>query len=185
MKPMTTPHASPTRAQRLRWPLIVTGLLSCHVGAMVLAVNIASVGEGNAILPDYYGKALRWDEMRLQAAASESLGWAYTLTPSVLMGDDGLRSLRGTLADASGMGLADAKVHVRVWHYEAKRPQESGEVTTDANGAFRVSLPMELSGAWTCETMVSRGADVFIDEREIELFAAELPQALPGAGGPR
>jgi hypothetical protein len=172
---MDTNNNATTRFQALRWPLIVVGLLSCHVSAMVLAINIASVGDGNAILPNYYDKALRWDELREQAAASARLDWDYTLTPSVLVDGSGNRQLRGTLTDAEGAGLPGAEVRLRVWHYEANAPLHAEPVATDSEGTFTVSLPMPLAGAWSCETIISSGADVFVDSREVAIVAPALP----------
>lgn len=52
----------------VRWPLIVAGLLVCHVGAMVWAATIATRRGGAAVIPNYYEKSLHWDEERATAA---------------------------------------------------------------------------------------------------------------------
>ena len=46
-----------------RWPMIIVALLCVHTGAMVYAVVLCSRGNA-AVIPDYYDKAVRYDEFK-------------------------------------------------------------------------------------------------------------------------
>jgi len=153
------------RERRSRWPYIVVGLLATHVTVMLLAVKIASSGGGHSVVPDYYRKAVNWDESREEIRASALLGWTVSVTPAVLSGQDGLRELRFVLQDGDGGPIAGARVVARVWHHAIG---ESHEVTASATGAtgavgvYVARAPMRQPGAWECELVADRGAEHFI-----------------------
>lgn len=150
------------RERRSRWPYIVVGLLATHVTVMLLAVKIASSGGGHSVVPDYYRKAVNWDESRAKIRASALLGWTVSVTPAVLSGQDGLRELRFVLQDKEGGPIAGAHVVARVWHHAIGESHEVTASPTDAAGVYAARAPMSQPGAWECELVVDRGAEHFI-----------------------
>lgn len=152
------------RGRRSRWPYIVVGLLATHVTVMLLAVKIASSGGGHTVVPDYYRKAVNWDESREEIRASALLGWTVSVTPAALSGQDGLRELRFVLLDGDGGPIVGARVVARVWHHAIG---ESHEVTApdadaDKGGVYVARAPMRQPGAWECELVADRGPEHFI-----------------------
>ena len=47
-----------------RWPMLVVGLLVTHVGLMSWAVVICTSDMNSAVIPNYYEKAVRFDQTK-------------------------------------------------------------------------------------------------------------------------
>jgi len=60
----TTAAASrPNRRAGMQWPALVVGMLVLNMGICAVTI-VAAVRTNPAVVPDYYDKALRWDELR-------------------------------------------------------------------------------------------------------------------------
>ena len=70
-----TDPAVANRRAAWRWGTLVVGMLSLQVVLGVAAVFLATGDESVAVIPNYYDKALAWDQQMAQQQASESLGW--------------------------------------------------------------------------------------------------------------
>ena len=55
-------HPLPKPKRHLRWPLIVVGLLLGHMSLMFTAILIINRSKPDPVLPDYYQRALDWDQ---------------------------------------------------------------------------------------------------------------------------
>jgi len=174
----------------MRWPIIIVGMLSGHVGAMVLAVNVASgdsgSGNGHSVLPSYYERAVQWDESRAALARSVELGWQATISPAVFADQAGVRSVVIEMRDAEGAPLTGLLVQAKAWHHAIGEIQE-GEAAalTGADGTYRVSLPMERAGQWSFEILATRGDDAFVSQSTLDLASASSLLGTPAGGSPR
>mgnify|MGYP001555754167 CR=1 FL=1 len=63
------------RRAAIRWGSLVVGMLTLQVILGVVAITLATSDQSAAVIPDYYNKALAWDEQRAQREASQSLNW--------------------------------------------------------------------------------------------------------------
>ena len=59
-----------------RWPLIVVGILLTHVAGMSWAVVKFVNDKNSAVIPNYYEKAVRWDEIKAARARDAAAGKA-------------------------------------------------------------------------------------------------------------
>lgn len=179
---METNTQTPKREGSYRWPLIIVGLLVGHMGAMALAVNIAGRDNGNAVLPDYYERALAWDEMREKAADSALLGWDVFVNASALTDGAGRRTLRVEVLDRFGEPVNGAAVAVRYWHRaegkarEASLPAVSvaGAGTSEGTGIYEAEVPMARTGLYACDLAVELGELLHVSEREINVAGVQL-----------
>jgi hypothetical protein len=85
-----------------KWPMIVVGMLVAHASLWVGAVFIARSNATFAVEPDYYQKALHWDETAAQAAENRRLGWGMTWELSAAGGADQTRRVTATLVNRDG-----------------------------------------------------------------------------------
>ncbi len=173
--PTTAPAPEPAKRSRFasyRWPMIVVALLGGHVGAMALAVNIAGRDGGNVVLPDYYARALAWDEMRAKAADSELLGWDVHVNTSPFVEADGQRSLRVAIQDKFHEPVNGASVTVRFWHRAEGKAVEAVLALDGESGVYKALVPMTKPGIWSCDLAAEIGELLYVDTREIEVFNA-------------
>lgn len=172
-----TAPAAPTRAARLRWPMIIVGLLMGHVGAMALALHVA-MGDagnrnGNKVIPDYYEKAVHWDDERAAQRASDTLGWTVRPAVSVFTDGAGLRPLTITVTDEAGAPVEGLVLAAELWHHAVGQPVEVDFAKVEgAAGTYRAQVPMDRAGTWECDLVDRREGSVF--RRALTLDVAPL-----------
>lgn len=157
-KPVS-PSLAPKRS--LRWPLIVVGLLVTHVLFMVLVAVIAVSDRSFAVLPDYYRKALNWDQDRAALAAGERLGWKLRIDPSSRVNPLGQRSVRFELTDSSGRPVGQSKLRATYFHHAHAADAKRIELEEDSPGRFVATLPMRQSGLWQFDVTIDAGGQAF------------------------
>ncbi|MFT5734678.1 MAG: hypothetical protein ACJAQ3_001431 [Planctomycetota bacterium] len=168
----------PGRFVSYRWPMIVVGLLCGHVGAMALAVSIAGRDNGNSVLPDYYARALAWDDMRAKAADSALLGWDVFINTSPFAAEDGRRNLRIEILDKFKNPVTEASVSVRFWHRAEGKAIEAVLSQAGDTGVYEAAVPMASKGLWSCEIAAELGELLYVSDREIRVVnAAELMES--------
>ena len=101
------------------WPIAIAGVLGLTVAANGFMLYEASRAGAEAIEPDYYQKALRWDSTMAQAERNVALGWRLAArlerdgTVSVQLADRTGAPLAGAVVTLEGFGLAGAEVPYR------------------------------------------------------------------------
>jgi nitrogen fixation protein FixH len=124
----------------VRYPGMVVAFLVGSVLSQVALLSAATSDGGAQVEPDYYDRAVAWDEHMERQGASARLGWTATLD---------LRDGRGvlTLTDEEGAPVAPKKVEVIV-----TRPHVSGVIATrelDLSAAdMGFELPHGQPGLW-------------------------------------
>ncbi|MEM6568837.1 MAG: FixH family protein [Planctomycetota bacterium] len=154
---------------RVRWPLIVVGLLATHVAAMLLAVKVATAGGGHTIVPDYYQKALAWDDMREEARNAARMGWTAAVTPSVMTDGQGLREVRILLHDRYGQPVEGASVEANTWHRAIGDAHVFSARPADEAGVYVGRAPMGRPGTWELELIATRGEERFVQATVLDV----------------
>lgn len=176
----TTPTTSKKR--RAHWGLIIVALLAVHATCTILAVTVA-VDDPNFYVPkDYYEQAVNYDQRKDALHRSAELGWTLTIRAGSLTDEQGRRFLEVELRDKAGLAASDANITVNLKHHAGGREQQAVELTTNENGVGRTLAPMPRRGMYRLDTTVTRGSDVFIDRRDVEVGVVAV--APPDAEGP-
>lgn len=147
------------KIQNSFWPLVIAGALILHVVAMMAMVAFATSDESYTVEPDYYKKALAWDERRAQDRHNTELGWTleFTVEPA-LPGTD--PTLRVTLHDAGGEPIADARIDVETFSNIRRDDILTATISGDGE-AYTTPIPMRGNGRWEFRFHVTRGSDLF------------------------
>ncbi len=141
------------------WPFVIAGALAVHVVGSLVMVYFATSNESYAVEPDYYQKALAWDERRAQDRRNTELGWTldFTVEPAA-SGLDPM--LRVTLTTADGEPVTDARVAVEA--FANARRDDVLTTTPDSTGSgYETTMPMNRDGLWEFRFIVTRNDDVF------------------------
>ncbi|QDV10035.1 FixH [Planctomycetes bacterium Poly30] len=173
MNPQANTPKKPGRLASYRWPMIVVGLLVGHVGAMALAVNIAGRDNGNSVLPDYYARALAWDDMRAKAADSALLGWEVFVNTSPFLEENGRRNLRVEILDKLKNPVHGAKVSVRFWHRAQGKAVDGMLAEVGETGVYQGMVPMTQPGLWNCDLAAELGDLLHVSARELRVVNAD------------
>lgn len=142
------PEQPPRPRQSRRWPLIIVAMLVVHVLLMATATVIATHDRSFAVMPNYYEKALKWDQSQADKRASEQLGWKLTMEPSETIDPIGRRTVTFVLVNIDNKPIADATVELSYFHHSHATDVATAKFTTDAQGKATATLPMRFSGFW-------------------------------------
>jgi nitrogen fixation protein FixH len=126
---------------------------------MAAMVWVATTNDSYAVEPDYYAKALAWDERRAQDRRNAELGWRleFTVVPAE-PGEDPI--LRATLTDADGAPVTGARIAVEAFSNIRRDEIHTTTLRPTATGS-EAAIPMHGNGRWELRFTVTRGDDVF------------------------
>ncbi len=152
------------------WPWIIVALLGVHVGVMVLLIITATAGESHAVEPNYYQKALDWDQTMAQERANVALGWELGERSTM---EQGVVSVRATLVDRAGAPVFGARAELTAFH--RARSGDRLEVTAPevAPGVYAIHWPSARAGLWELRWRFTAGEDRFTRTDVIEVFTPE------------
>ena len=152
------------QTKRARWPWIIVGLLGGHVLLMVAAVTIATHDRSFAVVPNYYQRAVNWDQTQAEKRASEKLGWHVRVEASSRVDPIGRRAVSFVLADADGKALDHAVLDVEYFHHAHGDEDKQVKLTPDATdpSRFTVLLPMRYPGNWEFHFTATAGGKTFV-----------------------
>ena len=141
------------------WPVGLAALLIGSAGANIALVFLTSRDASFAVEPDYYAKALAWDETMAQQARNEALGWSIGVRVEPT-GDRGSMTVAARLTDRAGAPLEGARVTI-----EARHNARANRVLTAAleprGAGYAAAMPLARPGFWEFRVRVTRGPDVF------------------------
>ena len=151
----------------LSWKYVVIGLLGLNVAIVAVTVILAGNEDRATPEPDYYAKAMHWDDHRRQLSRNRDLGWKISWD-GIEFSPSGDRVVRVGVKDAKGEAIVDATVSVIIYHNAASNSRLAGTALAESPGSYKVQLPAPRGGAWTVRAEISRGAEKYIDERQCE-----------------
>lgn len=162
------PDDAPRAASRGRfWPLFIVGLILAQFSAAGALIWFAVTDPTFAVEPNYYQKALKWDDTARQLASNRALGWKPTLEFAD-HSQGGARSTRLQLTDAGENLIEAAQVSVETFFHAAAGHRVTTNLPWNAEQrAYVGTLPIDRGGVWEMRFNVVRGADrfTFIEDR--------------------
>lgn len=152
-----------------RWPVAVVLILGACVAANVWIIRIANADPSFAVEPDYYQKALRWDDELAQRERNRALAWQLTPTLSSISPDSGVE-LRVSLRDPLGAPLGNAIVSVVAMHNARAGEPLDARLHRSGSGDYVARLPMTRPGLWELRFDVRQGSDHFTARHRLEAW---------------
>jgi nitrogen fixation protein FixH len=176
--PQPTPSNNAT--PRRRWPFfvmpgVIAGLLGGHIVFIILAITLATGDRSFAVVPDYYQKAVDWDQRQADLTASDDLGWQVDLTPSEQVDDPGKRRVVVSARDGAGQPIAGATARLHYYHLARAGEHRSAELAEVLPGQYTAELPMSAQGRWSLEIELQRGTERYVES--IQRFVVDRKEA--------
>lgn len=136
------------RGARLPWALVpVALLLSSAVGVGSMAV-IAARDPHFATEPDYYKKAIGWDQAQAQAASNQRLGYVVELPAAIEFDAHGNATLSITVRDRLGQPLSGARVSAEAFANAYSGKLINLSFDEESAGHYRAKLSVSHPGQW-------------------------------------
>ncbi len=122
-------------------------------------VYFATSNESYAVEPDYYRKALAWDEKRAQDRHNSELGWQleFTVEPAAV-GQDPM--MRAELTTTGGEPITGAAVAVEAFA-NARRNDILTAILEASGSGYQTTMPMRRDGLWEFRFTVTRDNELF------------------------
>lgn len=155
--------------RRWLWPGIVFAMIGAQMLIVVVYVVIALGDRSFAIEPDYYQKALHWDDHVAQGRANQSLGWTIALEIAAQETAAGQRRVTVVVKDRQGVAVEAARVELAAFHHARAEDRLSAVLEPAGDGLYAVDLRLRRSGLWEFRFVIRRGTDVFtgVEVREV------------------
>lgn len=163
-------EADPQRAETRARRRVVGGVLSLLGGCLILQFSffyIASSDPSAVAEPDYYAKAVHWEDQQRQAAKNAELGWQSELDLGAL--EDGRRLLSLRVSDRDGAPIEGCQViSGRIFHKARAGQSYVAQLRPGAaSGTYEAQLPLRRAGVWEARLEVRRGGEVFTLKRDV------------------
>lgn len=168
---MTSAAPIPNRRVRLPWALVpVALLLSSALGVGSMAV-LAARDPHFATEPDYYKKAISWDQTQAQAALNQKLGYVVELPAAIPFDAQRHATLQLTLRDRQGRLVSGARLSA-----DAFANAYSGQILhlvfeEQSAGQYRAELTVAAAGQWVFEIVGDSDGQRFTAELRADLVA--------------
>ncbi len=147
------------------WPAIIIALLCMNATIVAITVYFAVSDQSSATEPDYYAKALNFNDVILQRGANARLGW--TATSELRPSEDGRTvELVVRLSDADSNPVSG--VSLRAVAFASIRSSQRQSITLSPGVAGEYSAPIHIdrAGVWCLSLTATRSADVFTCKSE-------------------
>ena len=136
------------------WIVIVVGLLVGN--AVAMGVLVAEAGDPTPrVMPDYYRKAIAWDETVAARRASDALGWSARAS---LEGD----RLAVELVDATGAPLRGAAVTITARPRSRADEITAATLAEGAPGRYAAAVGLARAGLHEIEITARIGDAAFL-----------------------
>ncbi|QOJ01313.1 MAG: FixH family protein [Phycisphaeraceae bacterium] len=136
------------------WPGMIFVLIGINVMITLSTLYLALADGSVAVEPDYYGKAVRWDDTVRQREANARLGWAVSLDPA----GHGPGGFAVRVQDQGGSPITDAVVAVELFHQAASRRRFGVTLEPRGDGVYAGLMPTDREGFWEFRvTVTARG----------------------------
>lgn len=143
-----------------RWTLAIIALLGGNLVAMVVLATTAS-REDAQVIPDYYEKAVHYDEAIDEAARSEALGWSAE--PTLLAS-----TLEVRVLDRAGNTVTGARVQVDGYPRAHAVDRIDTKLVASGPGVYRVRLAGQRLGWHDLRIVVEHEGQRFTQQATVE-----------------
>ena len=134
----------------LHWPLMIVALLTCSVAGNVYMLIRANNDPSFAVEPDYYQKAVTWDESQQMKADSEALGWGAEITVSA-------HRVELRLTDDLGKPIDDAEVKVIAFPNARAQHVLTSSLQSVGDGTYAWAQDFGRPGLWEFRFVAKKG----------------------------
>lgn len=151
------------------WPAFIIGLLSMGVIFNVVLVVVANNDPSFAVEPDYYKKALAWDQTMAQEQQNMALGWEAKVTTSPAAAE-GQMEVVARIAARDGAAVIPDEVTVEAFHNARANAVLTATLARRDDGSYGAEMPMRRPGMWEFRLAVRLGDEHFTQVIKQDVF---------------
>jgi len=158
------------RRAAIKWTAVVVGILGASFIFAMVTLYHASTDPSFAVEPDYYEKALNWDEHAALREASAQLGWTIGLSAGP-GAEPGRRIVTMALSDREGEPIENADVSVVAFHNARAANRHEFSMDGVGAGVYTTDQPLNRPGHWEFRFTIMADGSTFIHTKPVRLAA--------------
>ncbi|MBL8999414.1 MAG: FixH family protein, partial [Gemmatimonadetes bacterium] len=156
--------ARSTPARGLFWPALILLLLAGNACIVAATIYLATSDGSFGVEPDYYRKAVEWDQSARLRRQGERLGWTVesSLAPPSRAGEPGRLEVRllGPQREAAERASLDgAAVEFEVFAHARSADRQRGTLTDLGGGKYAGAVRIDRAGVWEVRLTIHRGSE--------------------------
>jgi len=155
-----------------QWPFLLVALLASGVGANLYLLARAVGDPSFAVEPDYYAKAVAWDDHQAQARENVELGWSVQIEVAPAALATGRARVVAKLTDRDGRPIGGATVALEAFHNARAADRLEATLSESAVHDYVAEVAIVRPGLWEFRVTARRGGDT---------YTAVIDQDAPGA----
>jgi hypothetical protein len=157
---MTDVNKDPgAKASGARWALVPVGLLVSSVAGFTWMAFIAIHDPNFALEPNYYQKALHWDQTQGQAATNQRLAYHFSVPSSFTLDAQGRATFSLKLSDGSGRPISGARVLAEAFPNAFSTEIANLTFQEHEPGSYSATVNAKRAGVWELRLEVQNGAE--------------------------
>ncbi len=162
------------------WPGMVVVFILGNIAVCAVTVSLAMRAGDRGVEPEYYNKAIHWDQAVAAQEASDKLGWRIVFTHQPAVG----QPVRVRVVDLNGAEVPDAKISLETFHHATASKRFDLTLTRDAASADEVApdFAPDREGLWEFRWKVESPAGTFEHEQAVVVLSGSHALAHTGGG---
>lgn len=151
---------SSRRSSGRMWPIAIVGVLAAQAAFIAAVITIATGDPSNAIEPNYYEKAVKWDTSSRAAHAWEDSGWSLELSfepadAAAMSASSSTRRLVAHLRDRESQRVDASSIDVECFHQARSGERFEWTLVPRAHGEFESPAQHFRPGLWEVRATLS------------------------------
>lgn len=165
---------------RVRWVGLICVLLGSTVVFHGALLVFSLVDPSFAVVPDYEGKAARWDEAKRELEKSRALGWTVDL--KTRPAGPGYVEVSVDVFDRYGKPVRASEAQVEAFHNARASERLGDRLTRTEDGRYIALMPLGRPGLWEFRLTFERGSERYVGvlRKDVEI---ERPGGRSAEGG--
>jgi nitrogen fixation protein FixH len=152
------------------WPLGIIALLAMNMSIVGITIYYATSDPSVAAEPNYYEKAVKWDQSAAQSVVNKQIGWHAALVVEHAVGG----TLVARLTDSDGKAVEHAVLIVETFHHARSGSRKNLTLVERAPGEYACGVGAERAGRWRVRLAAQVGMHLFTSETDIDVDEASI-----------
>ena len=144
-----------------QWPLLIVALLAGQFAISGTTIYLAHSDPHFGVEPNYYEKAVHWDDTARQRQANQTLAWKPQIEIATKAAGGGQREVSLSLRDANGEAIEQAAIQVESFHHLNSNRRAHWTMLETAPGRYTGSPEMPNAGVWELRFTATRAGKTF------------------------
>lgn len=150
---------------------MIVALLSLNIIVVTITVIFATSDPSAAVEPDYYNKALAWDEDRADRRDPAEDG--YDLAIQLVPAGDRISSGQVVVAlNHIGQPVEHAQMEAEIFHYARSGDRQNITLAEHAPGVYAADADLRRNGNWEVRLRMQADGQRYLFTRAAEMYGA-------------